>query len=87
MKSKKEALELVEKQEFVRSVRLILPSETGVLSDDYFFPLFIGWERAVIFRERVYEALFKGIREKLGTAGEVMLYYQGFSVGQKAYQN
>ncbi|MEM2929954.1 MAG: V4R domain-containing protein [Thermoproteota archaeon] len=82
-----EALELVGKQEFVRSVRLILPSENGVLSDDYFFPLVVGGERVVIFRKRVYEALFKGIREKFGTAGEVMLYYVGFNIGYKTYSD
>ncbi len=82
-----EALELVSRQEFVRSVRLILPSGNRVLSDDYFFPLVVGGERVVIFRRRVYEALFKGIREKFGTAGEVMLYYVGFNIGYQAYSD
>lgn len=82
-----EALELVSKQEFVRSVRLILPTGNRVLSDDYFFPLVVGRKRVVIFRRTVYEALFKGIRERFGTAGEVMLYYVGFNIGYQAYSD
>lgn len=80
-----EALKKVRRQEFVRSAQIIYPSPEGILFDDYFFPLIVGGERAVIFRRRVYEALFKGIREKLGTAGEVTLYYQGLSIGHQIY--
>jgi len=76
-----EALELVKKQEFIREARLIRPSTEGFICDDYFFPLTVGNERSIIFRKTVYEALFKGLREKFGSAGEAMLYYQGFNVG------
>ncbi|MBO3808287.1 MAG: hypothetical protein FGF50_01645 [Candidatus Brockarchaeota archaeon] len=82
-----EALKTVRKQEFVRKAHIIYPSPEGILFDDYFFPLSVGDERAVIFRRRVYEALFKGIREKLGTAGEVTLYYQGLSIGHQIYNS
>ncbi|MCX8183406.1 MAG: hypothetical protein N3F08_03190 [Crenarchaeota archaeon] len=81
-----EALRLVRKQSFVKSAQLIVPTLNGVLSDTYFFPLVVGKKRAVIFRRRVYESLFKGVREKFGTAGEAMLYYQGFSIGQRTSQ-
>ncbi|MEM3465870.1 MAG: V4R domain-containing protein [Candidatus Jordarchaeales archaeon] len=83
----KEALELVSKQEFVKKARIIYPSRTGVLSDDYFFPLVLGRERIVVFRRRTYESLFKGIRERFGTAGEVMLYYVGFNIGYQTYSD
>ncbi|MCX8182996.1 MAG: hypothetical protein N3F08_01045 [Crenarchaeota archaeon] len=82
-----EALELVSKQEFVKKARIIYPSGTGVLSDDYFFPLVLGKERIVVFRRRTYESLFKGIRERFGTAGEVMLYYVGFNIGYQTYSD
>lgn len=81
-----EALRIVRKQPFVRSAHLIVPSYEGLLFDNYFFPLVFGKKRAVIFRRRVYESLFKGIREKFGTAGEAMLYYQGFAVGCRTCQ-
>lgn len=80
-----EALKTVRKQEFVKRARIIYPSPEGILYDDYFFPLIVGGQRALIFRRNVYEALLKGIREKLGTAGEVTLYYQGLSIGCQIY--
>ncbi len=80
-----EALELVRKQKFVREAYLIKPGRKGIIFDDYFFPLVVGCERAVIFRKNVYEALFKGVRENFGSAGEAMLYYQGFYIGAKIY--
>jgi len=81
-----EVLRLVRKQPFVRSAHLIAPNSQGVLFDNHFFPLVVGKRRAVIFRRRVYESLFKGVREKFGTAGEAMLYYQGYAVGQRTCQ-
>lgn len=82
-----EALKTVRKQEFVRKAHIIYPSPEGILFDDYFFPLTVGGERAVVFRRKVYEALFKGIRKMLGTAGEVTLYYQGLSIGHQVYNS
>jgi predicted hydrocarbon binding protein len=81
-----EALRLVRKQPFVKNAHLITPNSVGILYDDHFFPLVVGGRRAVIFRGRVYDSLFKGIREKFGTAGEAMLYYQGFAIGQRTCQ-
>jgi len=82
-----EALELVRKNEFIKEVRLIKPMANRFIFDDYFFPLVFGDERAVIFRKNVYEALFTGLREKFGSAGEAMLYYQGFNVGYALCDN
>jgi len=82
-----EALELVRKNEFIKEARLIKPMANRFIFDDYFFPLVFGDERAVIFRKNVYEALFTGLREKFGSAGEAMLYYQGFNVGYALYGN
>jgi len=82
-----EVLELVRKQDFIREAWLIRPNRTGIICDNYFFPLTVGEERAVIFRKTVYEALFKGLREKFGSAGEAMLYYQGYNVGYELCAN
>jgi len=81
-----EALKLVSKQTFVKNAHLITPNSEGILYDNHFFPLVVGGKRAVIFRRRVYESLFKGIREKFGTAGEAMLYYQGYAIGLRTCQ-
>jgi len=83
-----EALEiLTNSYNFVKSAKIIKPQGKGVIFDDYFFPLIAAGERAVIFRKSVYEALFKGVREKFGTAGEAVLYYQGFSIGTEIYNH
>ena len=79
--SPEEALKLVKKLEFVKMAKLIKPHKKGIIFDDYFFPLNVGEERAVIFRKTVYEALMEGVREKFGSAGEAILYYIGFTIG------
>jgi predicted hydrocarbon binding protein len=79
------ALELVKNQKFIKNAKIIEPTKTGIISDNYFFPLIVGNERVLIFRKSVYEALFNGIRRKFGSAGEAMLYYQGFTVGFEIY--
>ncbi len=71
---------------FVKKAKLIKPRVKDVVFDNYFFPLIVADERAVIFRRSVYEALFNGVREKFGSAGEAMLYYQGFSIGFEIYE-
>jgi len=82
----KEALEILKNNcDFVENAKIVKPQVNGVIFDDYFFPLIIAEERAVVFRKSVYEALFKGVKEKFGTAGEAMLYYQGFSIGAEIY--
>ncbi len=83
--SPEELLERVKKQEAVLSVELIRPKKKGFISDTYFFPLVIANERVVVFRKSVYEALLNGIRKQFGTAGEAMLYYAGFNIGQQVY--
>ncbi|MEM4701006.1 MAG: V4R domain-containing protein [Candidatus Bathyarchaeia archaeon] len=81
-----EALEiLTNSYDFVKNAKIIKPQGKGVLFDDYFFPLVAAGERAVVFRKTVYEALLNGVRERFGTAGEAMLYYQGFIIGAEAY--
>ena len=83
--SPERALELVKSQEFVISSCLIKPDRKGIIFDNCFFPLIISNERIVIFRKAVYEALFNGVRMKFGSAGEAMLYYQGFTIGFEIY--
>jgi hypothetical protein len=83
--SPERALELVKREKFIKNAKIIKPSRNGIIFDDYFFPLIAGNERVVVFRKSVYEALFNGVRKKFGSAGEAMLYYQGFTVGFKIY--
>lgn len=81
-----EALKLVKNYDFVEDARLIDSSSNGIIYDNYFFPLVInGDQRVVIFRKSVYEALFNGVRRRFGSAGDAMLYYQGFVVGYGVY--
>lgn len=84
--SAREALELIRKQLHVKNVELIEPTKSGIVADTYFFPLVIGNKRAIIFQRELYEALFRGIREEFGSAGEALLYYQGVNVGIKFYE-
>jgi predicted hydrocarbon binding protein len=83
----KEALELVKQQTYVKNAEIIEPIKNGIVSDTYFFPLVIADERVVVFRRRAYEALFNGVRTHFGSAGEAFLYYQGFNVGLKIYDD
>jgi len=81
-----EALEIIlNSYDFVKNAKIIKPHGEGIIFDNHFFPLIAANERAVIFRKSVYEALFNGVREKFGSAGEAMLYYQGFSIGFEIY--
>ncbi|MEM2546891.1 MAG: V4R domain-containing protein [Candidatus Bathyarchaeia archaeon] len=81
-----EALEIIlNSHNFVKNAKIIKPHGGGIVFDNHFFPLIAANERAVIFRKSVYEALFNGVREKFGSAGEAMLYYQGFSIGFEIY--
>jgi len=84
----KEALEiLTNSYNFIKSAKIIKPQGKGVIFDDYFFPSVADGERVVVFRRRTYEALFNGVKEKFGTAGEAMLYYQGFSIGAEIFDH
>lgn len=83
--SLEKVLKLVKNQEFVKDAILIKPNRKGIIFDNYSFPLVTANERVVIFRKAVYEALFNGVRKKFGSAGEAMLYYQGFTIGYEIY--
>lgn len=82
--SPEEALKILKSQKYVKNAQIINPSN-GIIYDSYFFPITLEGERVVIFRKPVYEALLNGIRKKFGSAGEAMLYYQGFSIGFEIY--
>ncbi|MEM3626988.1 MAG: 4-vinyl reductase [Candidatus Bathyarchaeia archaeon] len=85
--SPEEAEKILKKQKFVRLIELIKPLHNKFVSDDYFFPLVMGGSRALIFRKEIYEEIFKGVRNRFGTAGEAFLYYVGFETGKQAYLN
>lgn len=80
-----EALELIKSQEFIKNAQIIKPNRNGIIFDNYFFPIMVGDQRAVIFRKPIYQALFNGVRRKFGSAGEAMLYYEGFTIGFETY--
>lgn len=54
----------------------------NILVDENHYPLVVLGDRAIIFREPSYTALFQGIRRQLGTAGEALLYHIGFNIGK-----
>lgn len=84
--SPEQVLNLIKSQSFVVDAKLIKPDRNGIFYDNYFFPLVIATnQRVVIFRKSIYGDLFTGIRKKFGSAGDVMLYYQGFTIGFNAY--
>ncbi|MGQ9640588.1 MAG: V4R domain-containing protein [Candidatus Bathycorpusculaceae bacterium] len=83
--SPEEAMKILKTQKFVKNAQIINASSNGMIYDSYFFPITLEGERVVIFRRSVYEALLNGIRKKFGSAGEAMLYYQGFSIGFEIY--
>jgi len=83
--SPRRALEILKSKKYVKKVTLIRPFLDGMVSDNYFFPLVILNERVAIFRRSVYGALFEGVRRQFGSAGEAFLYYQGFGIGFKIF--
>jgi predicted hydrocarbon binding protein len=83
--SPEQFMKLLRRQKFIKNAQLINPSNSGIVYDNYFFPLVLENERVITAGRTVYEALFNGIRKKFGAAGETMLYYQGFSVGFEVY--
>jgi predicted hydrocarbon binding protein len=78
-------LKLVKSQKFIKNAQIIKPNRNGIIFDEYFFPIMVGDQRVVIFRKPIYGALFNGVRRKFGSAGEAMLYYEGFAIGFEVY--
>ncbi|MCQ5337466.1 MAG: 4-vinyl reductase [Candidatus Methanomethylicia archaeon] len=54
----------------------------GILIDTTSFPLMADNSRIILFRDAAYIQMFKGIRERFGSAGEAVLYYIGFESGK-----
>lgn len=72
---------------FFKHVQIFAPTSSGFVYDNFFFPLKVGNERVIIFRKPSYEALFSGIREEFGSAGEVFLYYMGLKTGSRLFED
>lgn len=85
--SPEEGLKILESKDYVKRAKIIYPVTERIISDNCFFPLVASNERVAIFRKSVYEALFEGIRKQFGSAGEAFLYYQGFAVGTKIFDD
>lgn len=77
----------LKKIDYVKDVKVVDQLASGVIVDQHSFPPMIANERALILREPVYTALFKDIKDKIGEEYSVLLYFMGFQVGQKMYQN
>ena len=70
-----------------KHIQLFAPKPSGFVYDNFFFPLKVGSDRVIIFREPLYEAFFSGIRKEFGSAGEVFLYYMGLESGSKLFED
>ncbi|MEM4374281.1 MAG: V4R domain-containing protein [Nitrososphaerota archaeon] len=68
----------------VDGIRQQLPGFTVNTGD---FPLQLMRYRAVILREPVYMGLISGLRERLGGAGEALLYHVGLEAGKALGSN
>jgi predicted hydrocarbon binding protein len=77
----KEAVKRLKKIGLFKHIQLFAPTSSGFVCDNFFFPLKVGNDRVIVFRKPLYEALFSGIREEFGSAGEVFLYYMGLKGG------
>ncbi len=73
------------KQRIVKSAQILNHKTYSLVGNNYHFPLEILGERAVVFGKDVYAAIFKGIRDEFGTAGETFLYYLGVESGIESY--
>ena len=82
----REALEIIRRELDVRKAQLIKTGIEWFIRND-FFSRTISDDRAIIFCRGVYEALLKGMREKFGSAGEAILYYEGFQIGYETCKN
>jgi len=71
----------------LKHTRIFGPTPSGFVYDNFFYPLKVGNERAIIFRKLSYDALFSGIRKEFGSAGEVFLYYMGIENGSKLFED
>lgn len=71
----------------VNSVKVLRPLSKGLIVDTYHYPLMINELRAIILKEPVVKGLIKGIRERFGNAGEVLLFYIGYDIGLRAYDD
>lgn len=74
-------------QQLGLEIKIFSQNSFGFVWDNFFFPLKVGNERAIIFRKPLYEALFSGIRKEFGSAGEAFLYYMGIQSGSKVFED
>ncbi len=85
-----ETLEIINRELNARKAHLIKADEDMFIRN-CFFPSIADYkredERAIIFSRRIYEALFKGMRRKFGSAGKAILYYEGFQIGYETCEN
>ena len=73
------------KLRIAKSAQILSHNVDKLVGNNHHSPLEILGERAVIFGKDVYAAIFKGIRDEFGTAGETFLYYLGVESGIESY--
>ena len=59
----------------------IKPKVVGFLIDNISFPIIVGENRAVLFRDIILKGFFVNLKKKMGVAANVLLYYLGFEAG------
>ncbi|MCS7098116.1 MAG: hypothetical protein NZ922_03965 [Candidatus Methanomethyliaceae archaeon] len=69
-------------KENLRIIEIAKPKRKGIIIDTISFPLMAGRSRVIIFRDFAYSNIIKGLRERFGSGGEVLLYYIGLECGR-----
>lgn len=77
----------LESLESVEEARVIEPLFEGFVVDDVMFPPMLFGERVVILRRPGYEALVRGLRDKIGTGYEAILYHIGVELGRNYFDS
>lgn len=71
---------------FIENIAIIHPLFNGITLNNVFFPLKFMNERAVILTKTFYKTLISDMREAMGLAHMVWLYYTGLNTGRSLYK-
>ena len=80
-----EIVKELERAPFVQAVWCEKPIADGIAVDEYFYPLILLGERAIIMRETIYKGFITGGWKSIGSPYAVLLYFSGFYAGHEAY--
>lgn len=82
----RELKEEFDKLDFIEDIAIIYPLFNGITLNNAFFPLKFMNERAVILTKTFYKTFIKDMREVMGSAHIVWLYYMGLNTGRSLYK-